>query len=679
MGKFPNWANELADQYRGGTLIEFVIHGNVNDLVPSTREDKATFRTLRDFLAYDLFPRRDAVIYYDPSRGISFRDEDTFSDFHRVAQAVDAASGTRFAQQGLPRDPRRALYLIERYMRAKVDPRGGAAPKSVALIVEYAQLIMPQGQLSHLSGEDQAVLVTLLRWANDPVFLRSDLTVVLVAENLSELSTVLVKSPFIGRVEIKHPDLEERRHYLQARVDKHPELRELSEIDVPQFAKLTAGLSRVNLNHVTSQALANKRPITSEFVAQQKKALIEKECYGLLEFLQAKHGLDTVCGHVEQKRWLREDARLIREGKIDALPMGYLICGPVGTGKTFLATCYTCDIGIPCVKLLNFRSQWQGVTEGNWEKILNVLKATGPVGVIIDEADAAVGSRDDHDSGTSKRVFSMLAAQMGDTRYRGHILWFLLTSRPDLLPVDLKRQGRAEIHIPLFYPETAEERKTMLRILARKCDVDLEPAALELDLRARFVGEGGADAGAHAHAHSHGGHGHDHEHAHPHGSEGHDHDHEHAHPHTHDAEHTHEHPEGVEAEDGHTHPHAHTHDHDHAHPGAEPDWVEEDEVRTISEIIQDVLADCGMSGAEVESILIRSKRRAYLEGRTQVSREDLELEVKSYIPNLSPQQLELQVASAIMECSDRRFLPRRLARLDRDELQQHLHHLLDHE
>ena len=46
----------------------------------------------------------------------------------------------------------------------------------------------------------------------------------------------------------------------------------------------------------------------------------------------------------------------------------------------------------------------------------------------------------------------MLAAQMGDTRYRGHILWFLLTCRPDLLPIDLKRQGRAEIHIPLDTP-----------------------------------------------------------------------------------------------------------------------------------------------------------------------------------------------------------------------------------
>jgi hypothetical protein len=33
---------------------------------------------------------------------------------------------------------------------------------------------------------------------------------------------------------------------------------------------------------------------------------------------------------------------------------------------------------------------------------------------------------------------------------RGQIIWMPLTSRPDLLPIDLKRQGRAEVHIPLL-------------------------------------------------------------------------------------------------------------------------------------------------------------------------------------------------------------------------------------
>ena len=62
----------------------------------------------------------------------------------------------------------------------------------------------------------------------------------------------------------------------------------------------------------------------------------------------------------------------------------------------------------------------------------------------------------------------MIAAQMGDTQYRGRIIWMLLTARPDLLPIDLKRQGRAEIHIPLFYPTEESEIRQMFVILAKK-------------------------------------------------------------------------------------------------------------------------------------------------------------------------------------------------------------------
>jgi SpoVK/Ycf46/Vps4 family AAA+-type ATPase len=89
--------------------------------------------------------------------------------------------------------------------------------------------------------------------------------------------------------------------------------------------------------------------------------------------------------------------------------------------------------------------------------------------VVVDEADAALGSRESEgDSGTSSRVFGMIASQMGDTRYRGQILWMLLTARPDLLPIDLKRQGRAEVHIPLFYPTDEAEIREMFVILAKK-------------------------------------------------------------------------------------------------------------------------------------------------------------------------------------------------------------------
>jgi SpoVK/Ycf46/Vps4 family AAA+-type ATPase len=149
--------------------------------------------------------------------------------------------------------------------------------------------------------------------------------------------------------------------------------------------------------------------------------------------------------------------------------MGYLIGGPVGSAKTFMVTCFTGEIGFPCVQFLNFRSQWQGVTEGNLEKILKLLRSMWPVGVIIDEADAFLGDRNQQgDSGTSNRVFAQISSFMGNTAYRGKIVWFLITCRPDLLPVDLKRQGRAEEHFALFYPETDDEYEALFRIMLKK-------------------------------------------------------------------------------------------------------------------------------------------------------------------------------------------------------------------
>ncbi|MDX1587047.1 MAG: AAA family ATPase, partial [Balneolaceae bacterium] len=135
------------------------------------------------------------------------------------------------------------------------------------------------------------------------------------------------------------------------------------------------------------------------------------------------------------------------------------------------------EVGIPMVKLKNFRSQWQGVTEGNLEKILGLLKAMAPVAVMIDEADAYLGDRDaSGDSGVSSRVFSQIATFMSDTRNRGRIIWFLMTARPDLMPIDLKRQGRAEEHLALFPPHTKEERVELFEAMSKKTGLQLTEA-----------------------------------------------------------------------------------------------------------------------------------------------------------------------------------------------------------
>ena len=97
-----------------------------------------------------------------------------------------------------------------------------------------------------------------------------------------------------------------------------------------------------------------------------------------------------------------------------------------------------------------------------------------PVAVMIDEADAYLGDRNSSgDSGVSSRVFAQIATFMANTKNRGRILWFLMTARPDLMPVDLKRQGRAEEHLALFYPTSPEERMELFVAMKRKTKLQL--------------------------------------------------------------------------------------------------------------------------------------------------------------------------------------------------------------
>ena len=229
---------------------------------------------------------------------------------------------------------------------------------------------------------------------------------------------------------------------------------------------------------VISLALRNNQTITAAWLSQMKKQMIERECQGLLEFVESPYNLDQVAGHEPVKAWLREDTQLLKRGALHALPMGYLITGRIGTGKTFLVQAWAGELGIPCVVLKNFRDRWVGATESNLEKIFSVLRAIGQVVVFVDEADQAAGKREsgDGDSGLSGRVYSMLAKEMSDTRNRGRIIWVFATSRPDLLEVDLKRQGRLDVHIPLFPPQTKEERQALLLAVARKLKVPLTAA-----------------------------------------------------------------------------------------------------------------------------------------------------------------------------------------------------------
>jgi SpoVK/Ycf46/Vps4 family AAA+-type ATPase len=346
---------------------------------------------------------------------------------------------------------------------------------SLALIMDQASYVFPAAEPGRLNMQASSQLVTMLNWAMSPHVKRLNMAFVMVDEKLADMSDRLTGNPHVATIEVPLPDEKARKAFIASSTGAAP-LDGFSDFDAAQLAALTAGISLTDLNVLVQSARESGKRLDAGVFRSLKKRLLERQCHGLLEFIEPRWTLDTVVGHDAAKTRLREDASLLRKGALDSLPMGYLLCGPVGTGKSFLAQCVSGEIGVPCVVLKNFRSKYVGETEGNLERVLAVLRAMGPVVVVVDEADAALGSREqDGDSGTSSRVFAMIAAQMGDTQYRGRIIWMLLTARPDLLPIDLKRQGRAEVHIPLFYPTDESEIRQMFVILAKKLGSRVAP------------------------------------------------------------------------------------------------------------------------------------------------------------------------------------------------------------
>ncbi len=500
-GRLPGWADELRRRYIRGEASQFVLHGNVHDVilddpdgVPGKGDDERLL-SLSEFLFRVLLDKKTSIALYNVSTGVRFVKG-------KIPQGCEDLV--------LHKDPQHVLPLLERALTTQ---------PGMAVVMEYAEAIAPAGETSFSTTDDRAAVVTLQRWSNLPAIDRNDNVVLMLVENLSELHGKLVANPRVATVRVPMPDKDERAALL---LHLNPQM---PKADAEMYAEITAGLKSIQIKGILSPAKttdeskerndrlhyitellgggpeallragklaqitagmqkeeirrliapdgpapgpgqgarsADDREATLRLIAARKREIIERECYGLIEFVEPKHGFDVVGGLEAVKQDLLQVAKNIREGRRSRVPMGMLFTGPMGTGKTFVAEAFAKESGLTTIKLKNFRSKWVGATEGNLERILQVVQAIGQVMVIIDEGDRAFGNQGEDDGGTGSRVIGRLKEFMSDTNNRGRVLFVLMTNRPDKLDVDIKRAGRLDRKIPFLYPQSAEEVETIV-------------------------------------------------------------------------------------------------------------------------------------------------------------------------------------------------------------------------
>ena len=449
------WALELARRWNGGTYSLFVLHGNIFDLFPVQDNSHTDYVPLKTFLVRRLFPERACLLFYDISDGLTFGSSDMQKRFFEWLEIYDNVENTNYHQAGLPRDFIHLAPLLRRFFLRVAEEK--EKWKGITLIIDFPEKLIPVAEEANASVEERMNLVTFLKWAAAPEMARLDIGVILVTESAAELNARLLQNPYVAQVRIDLPDADERLRFLgagwaEAMADGKP-FSDWCDFSPAELSARPAGLNLLRIRHCLAEAVRNGTRVTQELVTASKKRLIEEYCQGLVRFKDPKPGvsLDHVATHKAAKERLRELAWLIKNAKTDVLERGILVPGRVGVGKSFLIDCFASDCGLPVMEMGEFRSKWVGDTERQQARILMTIRALGPVIVVVDEADAVFGTREaDGDSGVSGRVFAAFAAHIGDSTLRGRELWVAMTSRPDLLAIDMKRQGRFGLCMPLF-------------------------------------------------------------------------------------------------------------------------------------------------------------------------------------------------------------------------------------
>jgi SpoVK/Ycf46/Vps4 family AAA+-type ATPase len=477
------WALELARRWNGGTYSLFVLHGNIFDLFPVQDNGNVTYASLKTFLVQRLFPARACLLFYDISDGLTFGSAEMQKRFFEWLEVYDSVENTNFHQAGPPRDFIKLAPLLRRFFLQVAEEK--EKWRGITLIIDFPEKLIPASEAANSTTDERMNLVTFLKWAAAPEMARLDIGVILVTESAAELNARLLQNPYVAQVRIDLPDAEERVRYLQsgwaeAMADGKP-FSEWSDFTPQDLAARTSGLNLLRIRHFIAEALRNGVRLTPDLVTASKKRLIEEYCQGLVRFKDPKAGvgLEMVATHTAAKTRLREVAWLFRNGKTDVIERGVLVPGRVGVGKSFLIDCFASECGLPVMEMGEFRSKWVGDTEQQQMRILLTIRALGPVIVVVDEADAVFGTREaDGDSGVSGRVFAAFAAHIGDSTLRGRELWVAMTSRPDLLAIDMKRQGRFGLCIPLFPAQGADDVAELFTTVARVKKITLSPEIL---------------------------------------------------------------------------------------------------------------------------------------------------------------------------------------------------------
>jgi hypothetical protein len=472
-GKRPEFAGKIIEKYISAQSNVFLVYGNIKDIYPVT---PTRYVPLIDFFVEALIKpgRPDVpriVIIYDPASGIKFQNP---ADSLLISREIGEERLNRILSASRT-DIVTALEALREFTRLNITvsvqgDQSDKIRKDFAIIIKYGEAVAPAAKGDVMLDSDRLKTIILENWFSDSSFVASSDIVFVVGETLSGINERIVDLPYCAAIRIDRPSEGQRKQYIE-----HLMTTEKVETSIPvsQIAYSSAGLTLLSIRQIFRQARYKAERITPELIFTQTKEIIEKELEGHIEFPTLNYGFEKIIGAKRLLKKLDEIKTTLRGNDPSLMPVGILVPGANGVGKTFIYKAFAKECGWVAVVLKNIRGPYVGQTEKNWERIRSVLEAMGNVMVIYDEADTEIGGRSAQTHEVDRRLFGNILKMMSDEENRGKIVWIIITARPDRLEPDIKRSGRAGEHLPVFSYE-GEEKEALLRHVLSQSEIELE-------------------------------------------------------------------------------------------------------------------------------------------------------------------------------------------------------------
>lgn len=350
----PQWVVSMRAKIRSNVSHAFLLSGNIRDYMVRNI-------SIEDGIVLTLDPQLndfDIVCTYDQAHGLGFYESDLVigdsepEDYRDsfLAAMHDAQDDLGWERtDDIPTNPVDLFTIISKI--CEQQPSDGHGGK-ILMFADFLELLVPDANGSAMRPDERKLSIIMSDMCRSERADECGSVFVFFSDNLTAVSQVIRSTASrTDVIEVPAPVLAERQDFIDHVIDvddrRLSDGRSLFDADRDDdasgegvtkrwFAINTAGLACYQIEDIALRSLSDDMPITKTLVKERKSDIIRTDYENVLEIMDPRSGFDAIGGMDNIKAYFKKNViNPVHRGDFSAVPMGVLLSGAPGTGKSY--------------------------------------------------------------------------------------------------------------------------------------------------------------------------------------------------------------------------------------------------------------------------------------------------------------------------------------------------------